>query len=100
MPPTSKVDLFAAIRRDSRAGLSVRSLARKYQVSRRLVAWCSDGDRTSEHGAVLSDTNRHAGRTRRHAKVVPRGSGSNETPGPADTQPRPRGRISTRGYGE
>jgi hypothetical protein len=37
MPPTSKVDLFAAIRRDSRAGLSVRGLARKYQVSRRTV---------------------------------------------------------------
>jgi transposase len=33
----SKVDLFAAIRRDSRAGLSVRALARKYQVSRRTV---------------------------------------------------------------
>jgi hypothetical protein len=29
MPPMSKVDLFAAIRRDSRAGLSVRGLARK-----------------------------------------------------------------------
>jgi transposase len=37
MPPMSKVDLFAAIRRDSRAGLSVRGLARKYQVSRRTV---------------------------------------------------------------
>jgi hypothetical protein len=32
MPPMSKVDLFAAIRRDSRAGLSVRALARKYRV--------------------------------------------------------------------
>jgi len=37
MPPMSKVDLFAAIRRDSRAGLSVRGLARRYQVSRRTV---------------------------------------------------------------
>jgi transposase len=37
MPPMSKVDLFAAIRRDSHAGLSVRALARKYQVSRRTV---------------------------------------------------------------
>jgi hypothetical protein len=37
MPPMSKVDLFAAIRRDSRAGLSVRGLARKYQISRRTV---------------------------------------------------------------
>ena len=37
MPPMSKVDLFAAIRRDSRAGLSVRALARKYQVSRRTI---------------------------------------------------------------
>jgi hypothetical protein len=34
----SKVELFAAIRRDSRAeGLSIRGLARKYQVHRRLV---------------------------------------------------------------
>ena len=31
MPPMSKVDLFTAIRRDSRAGLSVRALARTYQ---------------------------------------------------------------------
>src|SRR5262245_22703630 len=37
MPPMSKVDLFAAIRRDSRAGLSVRALARKHHVSRRTV---------------------------------------------------------------
>ncbi|MBM2623912.1 IS21 family transposase [Actinoplanes sp. LDG1-06] len=33
----SKVDLFAAIRRDSRAGMSVRAMAGKYQVSRRTV---------------------------------------------------------------
>jgi transposase len=37
MPPMSKVDLFAAIRRDSRAGMSVRALAREHQVSRRTV---------------------------------------------------------------
>ncbi|MEU8301796.1 hypothetical protein AB0C04_31480 [Micromonospora sp. NPDC048909] len=37
MPSMSKADLFAAIRRDSRAGLSMRALARKYQVSRRTV---------------------------------------------------------------
>ena len=36
--PRSKVDLFAAIRRDSRVeGLSVRGLARKYGVHRRTV---------------------------------------------------------------
>ena len=36
--PKSKVELFAAIRRDSRAeGLSVRALARKYDVHRRMV---------------------------------------------------------------
>jgi transposase len=36
--PKSKVELFAAIRRDSRAeGLGVRALARKYEVHRRLV---------------------------------------------------------------
>lgn len=37
MPPMSKVEVFAAIRRDSRAGMSVRALARKYEVSRRTV---------------------------------------------------------------
>lgn len=37
MPPMSKVDLFAAIRRDSHAGMSVRAMAGKYQVSRRTV---------------------------------------------------------------
>jgi transposase len=35
--PRSKVELFAAIRRDSRAGLSVRELARKYRVHQRTV---------------------------------------------------------------
>jgi hypothetical protein len=36
--PRSKVELFAAIRRDSRSeGLGVRALARKYEVHRRLV---------------------------------------------------------------
>ncbi len=37
MSPMSKVDPFAAIRRDSRAGLAVRALARKCQISRRTV---------------------------------------------------------------
>jgi transposase len=37
MLPMSKVDLFAAIRRDARAGMSVRAMAGKYQVSRRTV---------------------------------------------------------------
>ena len=38
MAPKSKVELFAAIRRDSRTeGLGVRALARKYEVHRRLV---------------------------------------------------------------
>ncbi|GAA1596366.1 transposase [Actinoplanes couchii] len=37
MPPMSKVEVFAAIRRDSRAGMSVRALTRKYEVSRRTV---------------------------------------------------------------
>ena len=36
--PKSKVELFAAIRRDSRTeSLSVRALARKYDVHRRMV---------------------------------------------------------------
>lgn len=38
MAPKTKVELFAAIRRDSRMeGLSVRALARKYGVHRRTV---------------------------------------------------------------
>jgi hypothetical protein len=37
MPPLSKIDLFAAIRRDARDGLSGRALAGKYKVSRRTV---------------------------------------------------------------
>ncbi|MQY34607.1 hypothetical protein SRB17_25770 [Streptomyces sp. RB17] len=38
MRPTSKADLFAAIRRNSRTeGLSIRALARKYDVHRRTV---------------------------------------------------------------
>jgi transposase len=36
--PRSKVELYAAIRRDSRAGMSGRALERKYQVGRRTVA--------------------------------------------------------------
>lgn len=37
MPPTSKVELYAAIRRDARAGMSGRALERKYRVGRRTV---------------------------------------------------------------
>ncbi|MEU0414374.1 hypothetical protein ABZ307_42305 [Streptomyces griseorubiginosus] len=37
MPPKSKVDLYAAIRRDSRAGLSNRALQQKYGVGFRTV---------------------------------------------------------------
>ena len=37
MPPTSKVELYAAIRRDARAGMSGRALARKYNVGWRTV---------------------------------------------------------------
>ncbi|MFD8562790.1 tyrosine-type recombinase/integrase [Streptosporangium canum] len=36
--PQSKVEVFAAIRRDSRAGLSGRQIAIKYRVSRNTVA--------------------------------------------------------------
>jgi transposase len=38
MPPVSKVELYAAIRRDARAGLSGRTIEIKYHVSRRTVA--------------------------------------------------------------
>src|SRR4051794_4264171 len=37
MPPMSKVDLYAAIRRGARAGLSSRALESKYRVGRRTV---------------------------------------------------------------
>jgi hypothetical protein len=37
MPQMSKVELFAAIRRESRAGMSARAIAGKYKVSRRTV---------------------------------------------------------------
>lgn len=36
-PPWSKVELYAAIRRDARAGMSGRALERKYHVGRRTV---------------------------------------------------------------
>ncbi|MBB2940473.1 transposase [Actinoplanes lutulentus] len=38
MPRISKVELFAAIRRDSRAGMSGRAIATKYRVSRHTVS--------------------------------------------------------------
>jgi transposase len=38
VPPRSKVELYAAIRRDHRAGMSSRALAAKYHVARRTVA--------------------------------------------------------------
>lgn len=38
MPSTSKVELYAAIRRDSHAGLSSRALQRKYGVGYRTMA--------------------------------------------------------------
>lgn len=38
MPRMSKVELFAAIRRDSRAGMSGRAIATKYRVSRHTVS--------------------------------------------------------------
>jgi transposase len=37
MPPVPKVELYAAIRRDSRAGMSARAIERKYRVGRRTI---------------------------------------------------------------
>jgi len=37
MPPMSKIELYAAIRRDARAGLSGRAIESKYHVTRRTV---------------------------------------------------------------
>jgi hypothetical protein len=38
MPGMSRVELFAALRRESRAGASWRALAAKYRLSRNIVA--------------------------------------------------------------
>jgi hypothetical protein len=38
MPRESKVELYAAIRRDSRAGLSIREIARKHRVGNHTIA--------------------------------------------------------------
>ncbi len=42
MLPKSKVDLYAAIRRDARTGMSLRALMRKYGVGYETVQrlWC------------------------------------------------------------
>jgi transposase len=37
MPPVPKVELYAAIRRDARAGMSARAIGRKYRVGRRTI---------------------------------------------------------------
>ncbi len=37
MPPVSKAELYAAIRRDARAGMSGRAIERKYRVGRRTI---------------------------------------------------------------
>ena len=37
MPPVPKVELYAAIRRDARAGMSARAIERKYRVGRRTI---------------------------------------------------------------
>lgn len=37
MPPVSKAELYAAIRRDARAGMSGRAIERKYCVGRRTI---------------------------------------------------------------
>ena len=37
MPPASKVELYAAIRRDVRAGMSARAIERKHGVGRRTI---------------------------------------------------------------
>jgi len=37
MPPVPKVELYAAIRRDARAGMPARAIERKYRVGRRTI---------------------------------------------------------------
>jgi hypothetical protein len=41
VPRQSKVELYAAIRRDSRAGMSGRALEHKYGVTRRTGGLCN-----------------------------------------------------------
>lgn len=45
VPPKSKVDLYAAIRRDARAGMSNRAVQRKYGVGFRSEKGLSWGGR-------------------------------------------------------
>ena len=75
MPPMSKFFLFAAIRRDSRAGLSVRALARKYQISRRTVRFGAEfgvaGTAQADAAAALEAGPVQAG----HRRHPARGSG-------------------------
>jgi|SRR4051812_785913 hypothetical protein len=54
MSPPSKVELYTAIRRDARAGLSGRALERKYNVGRRTVvkALTSGMARTAEEATT------------------------------------------------
>ena len=58
MPP-SKVELYAAIRRDARAGMSGRAIEKKYQVGRRTIvkalasAWPEPRKDTAPRGSRL-----------------------------------------------
>jgi len=59
MPPLSKVELYAAIRRDMRAGLSGRAIERKHGVGRRTVskalasAWPAERKKLPPRGSKL-----------------------------------------------
>ncbi len=52
MPPKSKVDLYAAIRRDAHAGLSNRALQRKYGPARGVNAALFAGAPSAFAGAA------------------------------------------------
>jgi len=54
VPPVSKVELYAAIRRDSRAGVSSREIERMHGVGRRTVVAAVGVGVAAAQGAVAA----------------------------------------------
>ncbi|MEU7899871.1 hypothetical protein AB0B45_44390 [Nonomuraea sp. NPDC049152] len=64
MQPKSKVELYAAIRCDSRAGLASRALQRKYGVGFRTVEKALASDLDVGRGAAIVNAPRKSSRQR------------------------------------
>lgn len=111
--PTSKVYLFAAIRRDSHAGMSGRTIAQGYQISRRTVraaltsAWpqprkpCRRGTSKRDPFKPVIDDKLHvdldAPRNQRHTvkrihdRLIDEHGGWTRSSSPTRTRPSTRG---------